>query len=169
MGFRSADWNEVEFFTKLSQRKLACRRIWQNHSYTEKHKEMGWSGVCVCLCVCVLGLEGQPDKGYFFRETLLQASKGWQMWCSFCFWKTNEGDASSVVFPIIKSCPTLCNPMNCSTPSLFFTIFLSLSKFMSVELVMPSSLLILCWPLLLLPSIFPCLRVFSNELAFTSV
>ena len=41
----------------------------------------------------------------------------------------------------------------------------SLLKFISVESVMPSNHLILCCPLLLLPSIFPSIRVFSNELA----
>ena len=41
----------------------------------------------------------------------------------------------------------------------------SLLKFMSIELVVPSNHLILCRPLLLLPSIFPSIRVFSNESA----
>ena len=49
--------------------------------------------------------------------------------------------------------------------SLSFTISQSLLKLMSIELVMPSCHLILCCPLLLLPSIFPSIRVFSNELA----
>ena len=49
--------------------------------------------------------------------------------------------------------------------SLFFTVSRSLSKFMSIESVMPSNLLILCCPLLFLTSIFPSIRVFSNELA----
>ena len=49
--------------------------------------------------------------------------------------------------------------------SLSFTISQSLLKLMSTESVMPSNHLILCWPLLLLPSIFPRIRVFSNELA----
>ena len=44
-----------------------------------------------------------------------------------------------------------------------FTVSRSLPKFMSIESVMPSSQLILCLPLLLLPSIFPSIRVFSNE------
>ena len=48
---------------------------------------------------------------------------------------------------------------------LSFTISLSLLKFMSIELVMLSSHLILCFPLFLLPSIFPSIRVFSNESA----
>ena len=49
--------------------------------------------------------------------------------------------------------------------SLSFTIYQSLLKFMSNESVMPSNHLILCHPLLLLPLIFPSIRVFSNESA----
>ena len=51
---------------------------------------------------------------------------------------------------------------------LFFTISLSLLKFMSTELVMPSSHLVLCRPLLLLPSVFPSIRVFSMSQLFPS-
>ena len=51
---------------------------------------------------------------------------------------------------------------------LSFTISWSLLKFISIESVMPSSPLILCCSLLLLPSIFPSIRVFSNELALRS-
>ena len=47
--------------------------------------------------------------------------------------------------------------------SLFITNSWSLLKLMSIELVMLSNHLILCGPLLLLPSIFPSIRVFSNE------
>ena len=49
--------------------------------------------------------------------------------------------------------------------SLSFTICWSWLKLMSIELVMLSNHLILCCPLLLLPSIFPSIKVFSNELA----
>ena len=49
--------------------------------------------------------------------------------------------------------------------SLSFTISQSLFKLMSTESVMPFNHLILCRPILLLPSIFPSIRVFSNELA----
>ena len=49
--------------------------------------------------------------------------------------------------------------------SLSFTISQSLLKLMSIESVMPSNHLILCHPLLLLPSMFPSIRVFSNESA----
>ena len=47
--------------------------------------------------------------------------------------------------------------------SLSFTVSQRLLKLMSIELVMPSNHLILCHPLLLLPSIFPSIRVFSND------
>ena len=58
------------------------------------------------------------------------------------------------------------NSMDCSTTGFpFFTIFQSLLKLMSVESVMPPNHFILCHPLLLLPSIFPSIRVFSNESA----
>ena len=56
------------------------------------------------------------------------------------------------------------NPMDFSTLGfLFFTISWSLLRFMSIESVMPSSYLILSYPRLLLPSIFPSIRVFSSE------
>ena len=51
--------------------------------------------------------------------------------------------------------------------SLSFTISQSLLKLMSIESVMPSNHLILCRPLLLLPSIFPSIRICSNELALS--
>ena len=50
-----------------------------------------------------------------------------------------------------------------SGSSLSFTISWRVLRFTSIELVMPSNHLILCHPLLLLPSIFPSIRVFSNE------
>ena len=64
---------------------------------------------------------------------------------------------------VAQSCLTLCNPMNCSMQaSLSFTISWML-KLMSIKSVMPSNYLILCHPPLLLPSIFPSIRIFSNE------
>ena len=67
---------------------------------------------------------------------------------------------------VIQLCPTLCNPMDWThQASLSITNFRSLPKLMSIESVMPSSHLILCRPLLRLPSIFPSIRVFSNESA----
>ena len=51
--------------------------------------------------------------------------------------------------------------------SLFITNSRSLLKLMSIELVMPSNHLIPCYPLLLLPSIFPNIRIFSNKSALS--
>ena len=65
---------------------------------------------------------------------------------------------------VAQSCQTLCNPMDCSTPGL--PVHHQLLEFTQThvhESVMPSNHLILCCPLLLLPSIFPNIRVFSNE------
>ena len=56
--------------------------------------------------------------------------------------------------------------MDCNTTGLpSLTISWSLPNFLSTELVMLSNHLILCCPLLLLPSIYPSIKVFSNELA----
>ena len=73
----------------------------------------------------------------------------------------------SVQFSLVaQSCLTLCDPMDCITPGLpVHHNSRSLPKLMSTELVMPSNHLILCHPLLRLPSIFSSIRVFSNESA----
>ena len=84
-------------------------------------------------------------------------------------WTKEPGrlESSSVQFSsVTQSCPTLCDPMNCSTPGppvhhqlLEFTQ----TRLTSIKSAMPSSHLILCRPLLLLPPIPPSIRVFSNE------
>ena len=72
---------------------------------------------------------------------------------------------SSVQFSsVTQACLTLCDPMNRSMPGLpGITDSRSLPRLISIESVMPSSHLILCHPLLLLPPIPPSVRVFSNE------
>ena len=74
---------------------------------------------------------------------------------------------SSVQFSSVpQSCPTFATSWTAvCQASLSITNSQSLLKFMSIESVMPSNHLILCPPLLLLPSIFPTIRVFSNESA----
>ena len=65
---------------------------------------------------------------------------------------------------VTQLCLTLRDPMDCSTPGLPVHHQLpELTQLTSVELEMPSNHLILCRPLLLLPSIFPSIGVFSNE------
>ena len=67
---------------------------------------------------------------------------------------------------VAQSCPTLCDPMNHSTPGLPVQHQLpEFTKLISIESVMPFNHLILCRPFLLLSSIFPSVRVFSNKSA----
>ena len=78
------------------------------------------------------------------------------------FWQPFE---SMLFSSVTQSCPTLVTPWTAACQaSLSFTISGSLLKLVSIKSVMPSNHLILCHPILLLPSIFPTIRVFSNEL-----
>ena len=75
-------------------------------------------------------------------------------WCNRCV----------VVFQLLSCVWIVATPWTAARQaSLSITISLSLLKFTSIDSVMPSNYLILCCPLLLLPSIFPSIRVFSNE------
>ena len=72
----------------------------------------------------------------------------------------------SVQFSSVQSlsCVRLCHPMNCSTPRLpVYHQLPSSLRPTSIESVIPTSHLVLCCPLLLLPPIPPSIRVFSNE------
>ena len=83
---------------------------------------------------------------------------------SIYFYQLQAKEKPKQFSSVAQSCPTLCDPMNHSTPGLLVHHQLpELLKLMSIELLMPSSHLILCHPLLLLPSIFPSIRVFSDE------
>ena len=86
------------------------------------------------------------DMNFSFSQLLLQ--------CKTCF--------------MLFNCSVVSNSFaapwtSARQASLSFTISQSLLKLMSIESVMPSNHLILCCPLLLQPSIFPSIRVFSNE------
>ena len=77
---------------------------------------------------------------------------------------TGKTIRSDQIRSVTQSCLTLCHPQTAAQQaSLSFTISRSLLRLMSIESVMPSNHLILRHPLLLLPSIFPSIRVFSNE------
>ena len=62
---------------------------------------------------------------------------------------------------VTQACPTLCDPMNLSSPGL--PVHHQLPESTQTMSVMPSNCLILCRPLLLLPPIPPSIRVFSNQ------
>src|SRR5574341_363737 len=81
-----------------------------------------------------------------------------------CLYLWPMHSASAQFSAVAQSCPTLCDPMNCSMPGLPIHHHLHSSlRLMSIESVMPCSHLILCRPLFLLPPIPPSIRVFSNE------
>ena len=80
--------------------------------------------------------------------------------------ESTEAPEVLLLFSVTKSCLTLFSLMGCSTPG--FPVPHCLSEFPQILVhnsVMPPNCLILCHPLFLLPSIFPSIRVFSNELA----
>ena len=79
-------------------------------------------------------------------------------------WKSFITPNLASVNSVAQSSPTLCDPMDWACQaSLSIPNSQNLLKLMSIESVMPSNHLMLCRPLLLLPSIFPSIRVFSNE------
>ena len=87
---------------------------------------------------------------------------------SFCSCSVNERGYWNFqlhsVCLVAQSCLTLCNPWSAARQaSLSINNPRSLPKLITIELVMPSNHLILCRPRLLLPSIFPSIRVFSNN------
>ena len=85
------------------------------------------------------------------------------LWENLCLDLSGKARLSSVS-SVTQSCPTLCDPMNHSTPGLaVHTNPQSSLRLASIKSVMPSSRLILCHPLLFLPPIPPSIRVFSNE------
>ena len=71
-----------------------------------------------------------------------------------------------VFFSVTKLCLTICDPVDCNMPDFPVHYLAELLKLKSVLLKMPSKQLILSHPLLLMSSIFPSIRIFSNELAF---
>ena len=97
---------------------------------------------------CILFI---PKKGMYIPLTKAYA------------WKAQD-DITAQFSSVAQSCLTLCDPLNRSTPGLPVHHQLpDFPKLMFIELVMPSSHLILCCPLLLLPPIPPSIRVFSSE------
>ena len=99
-------------------------------------------------------------------------SHGWRSLVSYSPWSHKELETTEQLHflsfhhpsSVAQLCPALCHPWTAACQvSLSITNSQSLLKLMSIESVMPSNHLILCHPFLLLPSIFPSIRVFSNE------
>ena len=97
------------------------------------------------------------DKGHIIKTTFFSGSHVWM-------WELDH-EEGCIVQSFSRVHLFLTPWIAAHQPSLSFAISWSLLKLMSIEPVMPSNHLILCHPLLLLPSIFPSIRVFSNESA----
>ena len=107
-----------------------------------------------------LGVQTQPQywwvlqrlKENLLPDSILVSGNNQQCLTSLDLW---------CCWSVAKSCPTLCDPMDCSTPGFPVLHYLpEPAETHAIELVMPSNHLILCHPLLLLSSIFSSIRVF---------
>ena len=106
---------------------------------------------------------------FFWNSVCLESSERRQLdLCFPCLFPTQlvppEVHHSVHFSSVSQSCLTLSHLMGCSTPGLpVHQELSSLLRLMSIQSMIPSSHLILCCPHLLLPSVFPSIRVFSNE------
>ena len=128
----------AEFWLYLSNLLYSVSHIWATEPFRKSYTLVWWNGLV----------------GF-----LMQSS----------FFKTQSGYLTIFQFSSVQSVSHVrlfVTPWTAARQaSLSITNFLSLPKLMSIEWVMPSNHLILCHPLLLLPSIFPSIKVFLNESA----
>ena len=118
--------------------------------------------------ICVVRAMVFPVVMYRYEMWTIKKVECWgidalELWCWRRLlrvpWIVRRSNQSIPLLLLLFSCSVL----SAGQASLSFTNSQSLLKLMSIESVMPSNHLILCHPLLLLPSIFPNIRVFSNE------
>ena len=114
----------------------------------------------------------EEDSGETLRGcpgVKIPVSTAGRVWVPCLVWEGRHQCLISWYFSVPQSCRALGGPWSAARQaSRSFTISQSWLKLTSIESVMPSNHLILCHPLLLLPSIFPSIGVFSNELALPS-
>ena len=114
---------------------------------------------------------GSDDKEYACNVGDLDLIPGWEdalekgmaTHSSILAWEIPWREELSLQFSWVQFSRSVTSNSLSPQTSLSITNSQSLLKLMSIESVMPSNHLILCRPLLLLPSIFPSIRVFSNE------
>ena len=98
---------------------------------------------------------------FFFLRALVVSSV---LWRKGQVWRRTPPIRDVLFSSVSQSCPTLCDYMDYSNQaSLSITNSWSLLRLVSIESVRPSNHLIVCHPLLLLPSVFDRIRVFSSE------
>ena len=149
------------------------------HFYTADRLGPCYWPLVPCSLVTSIQLShwSQPDFNLWWgTKILIQATEGWVPWkkipLTFCGSLNKRSLLSSQELPIRFSsvtqlCLTLWHPMDCSTQaSMSITDSRSLLKLMAIKLVISSNHLILCCPLLLLPSIFSSIRNFCLVFCF---
>ena len=109
--------------------------------------------MCMYMCACVL-LFFSGSLEFKLHKTFSMQLKN--RFLGLSLWSSGSVQSLSHVQFFATPCTTACQA------SLSITNSQSLLKLMSIESMMPSNRLILCRPLLLLPSIFPSIRVFAN-------
>ena len=130
--------------------------------YSDSHPLSQWCHPTISSSVIPLSfhLQSFPASGSF-QISQFFASGNQSIWVL--------ASASIQFSSVAQSCPTLCDPRTTAhQASLSITNSQSLLKLMSIQSVMPSNHLILCHSLLLLPSIFSSIKVFSMSQFFTS-
>ena len=110
--------------------------------------------------LCLLNQQGGSTTGTTWEALYACVSGCYSKYSKYVNWLNHSSlyeTSSIVLFSLVaQSCPTLCDPMDSACQaSLSITNAWSLLELMSIRLVMPSNHLVLCCPLLLLPSIFP--------------
>ena len=125
------------------------------------------------LIALSMGCPAMKNHSGFWALIIFPQPRSWyKLWMTSCIrWNIGDRDREEILFTgSLSSVQLLSRVWLFVTPwtaahksSLSITNFQSLLKFMAIDLVMPSNHLILYCPLLLLPSIFPSIRVFSNE------
>ena len=139
------------------QHVITKRKIIQNVSSTE-NRNITVSCVFASEFLSLWMSKSKHTLPSHFKHLNFPMPKCSQKMCSFLSFSTVQFSS------VAQSCPTFCHLMDCSKPGyLSITNSQSLLKLMSIELVRPSNHLILCCPILFLPSIFRSIRVFSNE------
>ena len=158
-----------EMWEKKTQSHLLT--ILDSWFVSPKYGKFSWY---MCITITLLGL---ARLVVFPKVTTATISKCSTKYLWLVKWRKEWADCFSMLGPhlslqfssvqfssVAQSCPTVWDPTDCSTPGPpSITNSQNLLKLKSIELVMPSNHLILCHPLLLPPSIFPSIRVFSNE------
>ena len=110
-------------------------------------------------------IPGQGTKILHGSEQLSLCATTRESMCYNQISHVTKNQCSQINFVVVQSlsCVGLFAPPVARQATLSFTISRNLLKFMSLELMMPCKHLILCYPFLLLPSIFPSIRLFSKE------